>query len=174
MQPADWPAVRAIYADGLATGTATFETTVPAWEAWDAAHLAACRLVAEPETAESHAAEPEAAPERAARLVGWAALAPVSARRVYAGVAEVSIYVAAGARGCGVGRALLGALVAASEAAGLWTLQAVILAENTASAALHAAAGFRLVGRRERLGCLHGRWRDVLLYERRSAVVGVE
>lgn len=148
----DWPAVAAIYAEGIATGDATFETAVPAWEAWDAAHLPAPRLVADVD----------------ATVVGWAALAPVSARPVYAGVAESSVYVAAAARGRGLGRTLLAALVDGALAAGLWTLQAGIFPENAASLALHERAGFRLVGRRERIGQVHGRWRDVLLLERRA------
>ena len=154
--PEDWPAVRAIYAEGIATGQATFETAVPDWPAWDAARLACCRLAA----------------RRGPELAGWATLGPVSARSVYQGVAEVSVYVAAAARGHGVGRALLMALVEASEAAGLWTLQASIFPENAASLALHVACGFRVVGRRERIAQHHGRWRDTLLLERRSERAG--
>lgn len=154
----DWPTVRAIYLEGIATGQATFQTEAPAWEAWDAGHVRQCRIVA----------------TEAGASVGWAALSPVSSRACYAGVAEVSIYVAAAARGRGVGRRLLDALVAESERAGFWTLQAGIFPENAASLALHARCGFRIVGRRERIGQLHGRWRDVLLLERRSAVVGAE
>ena len=157
LTPDDWPAVRAIYAEGIATGQATFETAVPDWPAWDAARLAFCRLAA----------------RRGAALVGWATLGPVSSRPVYGGVAEVSVYVAAAARGQGVGRALLAALVAASEADGIWTLQAGIFPENAASLALHVACGFRVVGRRERLALHYGVWRDSLLLERRSSVVGV-
>ncbi len=159
MTAAHWPAVRAIYAEGIATGQATFATEPPTWAGWDADHLPTCRLVATAETA------PEA-------LLGWAALSPVSGRCVYAGVAEVSIYVAAAARGRGVGQALLAALVAESEQCGLWTLQAGIFPENTASVGLHAAMGFRVVGRRERIGQMGGQWRDTLLLERRSTVVG--
>lgn len=159
MTAAHWPAVRAVYAEGLATGQATFATEPPSWADWDAGHLPACRLVA-------------VAPAVPATVRGWAALSPVSGRCVYAGVAEVSLYVAAAARGQGVGRALLAALVAQSEQQGLWTLQASIFPENAASVHLHEAAGFRLVGRRERIGQLHGQWRDTLLLERRSAVVG--
>ena len=155
---ADWERVRAIYEEGIATGDATFETEASGWEAWDRSHLAGCRLVA----------------ERAGRVVGWAALAPVSGRCVYGGVAEVSVYVGADARGGGVGTALLVALVEASEREGLWTLQAGIFPENEASVRLHERRGFRRVGTRERLGRLDGRWRDVLLLERRSATVGVE
>ena len=122
------------------------------WPAWDGARLACCRLAA----------------RRGAALVGWATLGPVSSRPVYRGVAEVSVYVAAAARGMGIGRALLAALVEAAEAAGIWTLQASIFPENTASLALHQACGFRVVGRRERIAQHHGRWRDTLLLERRS------
>ena len=157
MRPEDWDRVRGIYLEGIATGQATFETTAPAWEAWDAAHMRAARLVAR---------EGEA-------TLGWAALSPVSSRCVYAGVAEVSVYVAAAARGLGVGRALLAALIAAAERDGLWTLQAGIFPENEASLAVHRRCGFREVGRRERLGKLNGAWRDVLLLERRSPTVGL-
>lgn len=156
MEAADWTRVAAIYAEGLATGDATFETAVPSWEDWDADHLESCRLVA----------------REAGAVVGWAALSPVSERCVYGGVAEVSVYVGAVARGRGIGRALLDALVAASEEAGLWTLQAGVFPENTASVAVHERCGFRVVGTRERLGRLDGRWRDVLLLERRSPAVG--
>jgi L-amino acid N-acyltransferase YncA len=155
--PDDWGAVRAIYQQGIATGNATFETTTPTWEGWDASHLPTCRLVA----------------LRDGQVVGWAALSPASGRRVYAGVAEVSVYVAAPARGQGVGKALLSALVEASEREGIWTLQAGIFPENEASIALHKSCGFRVVGRRERLGQMDGVWRDVLLMERRSTVTGV-
>ncbi len=158
LTPADWEAVRAIYVEGIATGDATFETDAPPWDVWDGAHRQDARLVA----------------RRGGRVLGWAALTRVSGRRVYAGVAEVSVYVAAGARGDGVGRTLLEALVSASEEAGVWTLQAGIFPENAASLALHERCGFRVVGRRERLGRLGGRWRDVLLLERRSARVGME
>jgi phosphinothricin acetyltransferase len=152
-----WAAVRAIYAEGIATGNATFTTEPPTWEAWDTSHLPTCRLVAA---------------DADGRVLGWAALSPVSSRCVYAGVAEVSVYVAENARGQGVGRQLLGALVAESEQLGLWTLQAGIFPENAASVRLHEAAGFRPVGRRERISQLHGVWRDTLLLERRSTVVG--
>jgi phosphinothricin acetyltransferase len=148
----DWPAVRAIYLEGIVTGNATFETVAPEWERWDAAHLAHCRLVA----------------AAAQTILAFAALSPVSARQVYAGVAEVSVYVAARARGAGVGRSLLGELIQTSEAAGIWTLQAGIFPENEASLRLHQMAGFRIVGTRERIGRLAGRWRDVMLLERRQ------
>jgi phosphinothricin acetyltransferase len=152
----DWPAVERIYADGIATGDATFETGTPSWEAFDAARLPDQRLVAVLE----------------GEVVGWAAASPVSERCVYAGVVEHSVYVAPGHAGRGVGRALLEALIASTEAAGIWTLQTGIFPENTASVALHERCGFRVVGRRERVGCHEGRWRDVLLLERRSTVVG--
>jgi L-amino acid N-acyltransferase YncA len=156
LRQADWNDVARIYAEGIATGDATFETEVSDWERWDASHMSGHRLVATED----------------GRHLGWAALSAVSERCVYAGVAEVSVYVAANARGRGVGRALLEALIASSEAGGVWTLQAGIFPENEASVRLHQRAGFRVVGRRERLGRLHGAWRDVLLMERRSAVVG--
>jgi L-amino acid N-acyltransferase YncA len=156
MQPDDWPAVRAIYEAGIATGNATFETAAPNWPAWDAGHLAEHRLVARDEDG---------------WVIGWTALAPVSDRCAYAGVAEDSIYVAPGAQGLGVGRILLAAVVASAEQAGIWTVQTGIFPENQASVRLHEACGFRVVGRRERLGRLHGRWRDVLLLERRSPAI---
>jgi L-amino acid N-acyltransferase YncA len=151
----DWPAVRAIYEAGIATGNATFETTAPQWSAWDAAHLAGHRLVARLD----------------GRVVGWAALAPVSDRCAYAGVAEDTIYVAPEAQGRGVGRPLLAAVVVSAERGGIWTVQTGIFPENQASVRLHEACGFRVVGVRERLGRLHGRWRDVLLLERRSPAI---
>jgi phosphinothricin acetyltransferase len=154
---ADWPAVRAIYAAGIATGNATFETAPPEWPAWDAAHLAGHRFVA---------------CDGGDTVVGWAAASPVSDRCAYTGVAEVSVYVAPAAEGRGVGRALLAALVESSEAAGIWTLQAGIFPENRPSLALHERMGFRRVGVRERLGRLDGVWRDVVLLERRSSRVG--
>ncbi|HRJ41986.1 MAG: GNAT family N-acetyltransferase [Caldilineaceae bacterium] len=153
--PTDWPAVRRIYAEGIATGNATFEQTAPEWDEWDAGKLVHPRLVAEADGA----------------VAGWAALSPTSKRQVYRGVAEVSVYVAASAQGQGIGRALLAALVDQSEAGGIWTLQAGIFPENGASVYLHEQAGFRIVGRRERIGQMHGVWRDVLLMERRSRVV---
>ena len=158
MRAADWAQVRAIYLEGIATGNATFETEAPEWDAWDAAHLACCRLVARCDGA----------------IIGWAALSPMSRRRVYAGVAEVSVYVAAAAQGRGLGRALLARLIDESERHGIWTLQSAILAENAISIALHKRVGFREIGRRERLGQRNGVWRDVLLLERRSRIVGCE
>jgi L-amino acid N-acyltransferase YncA len=152
----DWPAVRAIYQAGIATGNATFETAAPDWPAFDAAHLADHRLVARDD----------------GQVQGWAALAPVSDRCAYQGVAEASVYVAPGAQGRGIGRALLAAVVASAERGGIWTVQAGIFPENQASVRLHQACGFRVVGVRERLGQLQGRWRDVLLLERRSPAIG--
>ena len=152
-----WPQVKAIYEQGLATGHATFETQAPTWETWDVGHLAHSRLVAV---------------DTNDQVLGWAALSPVSGRCVYGGVAEVSVYVADAARGQGVGRQLLAALVAESEKNGIWTLQAGIFPENTASLRLHEAHGFRVLGQRERIGKLAGVWRDTVLLERRSAVVG--
>jgi L-amino acid N-acyltransferase YncA len=157
MSDADWPAVQAIYDQGIASGNATFEVDVPSWTEWDRRHLGACRLVARSE----------------GRPVGWAALSPASARHVYRGVAEVSIYIATDSQGQGIGKALLHALVDASERAGIWTLQVGIFPENEASLALHRACGFRFLGRRERIGQMHGVWRDVILMERRSSVVGL-
>jgi L-amino acid N-acyltransferase YncA len=154
---ADWPAVRAIYLEGIATGTATFETTAPEWEQWDAGHMPHSRLVARVEN----------------EVAGWAALSAVSSRRVYSGVAEVSVYVAASRRGGGIGSNLLDALVNESERQGIWTLQAGIFAENVPSLELHRKMGFRVVGMRERVGCLHRTWRDVMLLERRSKIAGV-
>ena len=158
MSPADWEAVRTIYLEGIATGNATFETEAPAWASWDAAHLPHSRLVA----------------RAGDEVMAWAALTPVSSRCVYGGVAEVSVYVGAGHRGAGLGRALLAALIASSERHGMWTLQAGVFPENEASVGLHRACGFREVGRRERVGKLHGRWRDTVLLERRSLIVGVD
>jgi L-amino acid N-acyltransferase YncA len=156
MSAADWPDVRRIYEAGIATGHATFEVRAPTWEEWDASHCAEPRLVARGRSG----------------IAGWAALGPVSTRAVYAGVAEVSVYVSPGEQRGGLGRALLERLITDAEAAGVWTLQAGIFPENVASVILHERCGFRLVGRRERIGRLHGVWRDVLLYERRSPTVG--
>lgn len=154
----DWEAVRSVYLDGIATGQATFETQAPSWAEWDGNHLPALRLVADSER----------------RILGWAALSPVSSRFVYAGVAEVSVYVGHDWRGKGVGKSLLEALVAQSEKNGIWTLQASIFPENLASTALHKACGFREIGRRERIGKLKGVWRDTVLLERRSQVAGMD
>lgn len=155
MDPTDWSEVRSIYEEGIATGVGTFETDAPSWDEWDAARLPHSRLVAREE-----------------KVVGWAALSAVSKRACYAGVAEVGVYVAASARGRGVGRALLEALIESSEAHGIWTLQGATIAENQASLALQSSCGFRVVGRRERIGKLSGVWRDTILTERRSTKVG--
>jgi L-amino acid N-acyltransferase YncA len=157
MAPQDWDAVRAIYLEGIRTGNATFETSAPDWGKWDTGHLKGCRFVA----------------RLGSEVLGWAALSPVSGRCVYAGVAEVSVYVAERARGRKIGSRLLDALVAASEREGVWTLQAGIFPENAASIELHKRAGFRIVGTREKLGSMDGHWRDVILLERRSTIVGM-
>jgi L-amino acid N-acyltransferase YncA len=163
MEPGDWPSVSRIYAAGIATGNATFEQTVPDWESWRAARVTDTSLVAR-----------RAGEESGENVLGWAALTRGSTRAVYRGVGEVSIYVdPAHVRG-GVGRALLDGLIDASERAGFWTLEAGIFPENRASVALHERCGFELVGRRRRIGQMaDARWRDVLLYARRSALVGV-
>ncbi len=166
-----WPAVREIYREGIASGNATFETEVPDWERWNASHRQDCRLVALAPI-EADLDEPPV-PQKNPRVLGWAALSPVSSRHVYQGVAEVSVYVAASARGHGVGRALLQALVQESETHGIWTLQAGIFPENAASLALHKSCGFRKVGVRKRIGKFGDRWRDVVLVERRSTTVGL-
>jgi L-amino acid N-acyltransferase YncA len=158
MGPADWERVRAIYEQGIASGQATFELEAPSWERWDAAHLTFARLVARFED----------------RVIGWAALSPVSGRCCYAGVAEASVYVDTDHRGQGVGRQLLLETIAESERRGIWTLQGGAFAENEASLRLQRACGFRVVGKRERIGQLHGVWRDTVLTERRSPVVGVD
>lgn len=157
MSPADWLNVRAIYEEGIATGMGTFETEAPTWEEWDASRLPHSRLLA-----------------RDGRTLGWAALSAVSKRACYAGVAEVGIYVATVARGRGIGRILLEALIESSEEHGIWTLQGVTIAENAASLALQSKCGFRVVGRRERIGKLAGVWRDTILTERRSKKVGMD
>ena len=156
MQPSDWTRVSEIYQEGINTKLATFETEVPTWERWDEVHLSDARLLAELDE----------------KIVGWAALSPVSARPAYRGVAEVSLYVAEVARGRGVGKRLLGALVQKSERIGLWTLQAVTFRENAGSVALHKKCGFREVGVREKIARLDGVWRDTVLLERRSQEVG--
>jgi phosphinothricin acetyltransferase len=151
----DWPEVARIYSEGIATGVASFETGVPSWEAWDAAH-SDIRVVAEID----------------GRIAGWCALSPTSSRDCYRGVAEESVYVAGWAQGQGVGRAVLEDAIERAERAGIWTLQAGIFPENKPSLRLHLGCGFRLVGVRERLGEAGGIWRDVLLLERRSEVAG--
>jgi L-amino acid N-acyltransferase YncA len=152
MRADDWPAVQAIYEQGIATRQATFETQAPAWEAWDVGHLAEPRLVA----------------EENGEVVGWAALSPVSPRPCYAGVAEGSVYVAEHARGRGLGQSLLERLCADADAAGIWTIQTSIFPENVASLELHKRCGFRVVGTREGIAQLDGVWRDTVLLERRA------
>ena len=158
MTAADWPRVKAIYEEGIATGHATFETQAPSWEGWKGKFLPQLLLVSEVD----------------GEVLGWAGLSPVSDRCVYGGVAEVAVYVAPEAQGEGVGTLLLNALVEASEEKGLWTLQAGIFPENVGSVRLHEKCGFRIVGKRERLGKMKGVWRDVLLLERRSTRVGAD
>jgi phosphinothricin acetyltransferase len=158
MDAADWPGVRAVYLEGIATGDATFEVDAPDWTVWNDSHLSFARLVA----------------HSGSRVIGWAALTAVSGRCVYSGVAEVSVYVSASARGNGIGHDLLHRLIEESEQHGIWTLQAGIFPENIASLSIHQRCGFREVGRRERLGKLHGVWRDVVLLERRSERAGVD
>ncbi len=156
MDPADWAAVSKIYEEGISTGFATFEKSMPTYAAWNSAHMKACRLVAFDKE----------------RILGWAALSPVSSRCVYGGVAEVSVYVGAQSRGMGIGASLMEALIGQSEKEGLWTLQSGIFPENEGSIRLHEKAGFRYIGKRERIGQLDGIWKDNLLYERRSTIIG--
>lgn len=157
MEAGDWPSVKAIYQEGIDTGIATFETEVPEWKQWDKMHLNHSRLVAEQDD----------------EIAGWAALSAVSNRCVYAGVAEVSIYVAGSWQKSGIGTRLLKALIEHSEENEIWTLQAGVFAENKPSIKLHQKCGFRVVGRREKLGCLHEEWKDVVLLERRSEKIGL-
>lgn len=156
MQPDDWEQVREIYLEGISTGHATFQTEVPSWEEWDQGHLRECRLVA----------------SSGEKLIGWAALTPVSSRCVYAGVAEVSVYVRQKCQGKGIGHNLLETLIKSSEENGIWTLQSGIFPENLSSLKLHEKLGFREIGRRERIGKMNGVWRDVIMLERRSSKVG--
>ncbi len=158
MQAGDWQAVSRIYSEGINTGFATFEKEIPSYDKWDTAHLEQCRLVACQEN----------------EVVGWAALSPVSSRCVYGGVAEVSVYVSKDHWGKGVGKQLLLSLIEASEKAGFWTLQSGIFPENQASIHLHENCGFRLLGKRERVGKLDGIWKDNVLFERRSQKVGID
>ena len=155
LTPADWAAVSSIYRDGIATGQATFETASPSWADWDKGHLSIARLVAALE----------------GNVIAWGALAPVSSRAVYAGVAETSVYVAGEWRGRGIGKVLLEALIADSERHNIWTLQASIFPENEASLKIHQLCGFRVVGTRERIAKLDNVWRDTVLLERRSGLV---
>jgi phosphinothricin acetyltransferase len=151
----DWPRVEEIYAQGIATGDATFETAPPSWEEFDATRLPAHRLVALDD----------------GEVVGWVAVSPTSSRECYAGVVEHSVYVAESARGQGVGRTLMETLLASTDAAGIWTIQTSVFPENEATLALHERVGFRVVGRREQIARLGGAWRDTLLLERRSPAV---
>ena len=153
----DGPAILAIYESGIATQNATFETVVPSWEEWDQRHHPHSRFVYEEE----------------GQVLGWVALAPISSRQAYSGVAEVSIYVAPQARGRGIGTRLMERAIASSETHGIWTLYAALFPENEASVRLHETCGFRRVGRRERVARLAGVWRDTLVMERRSRVVGL-
>ncbi|WP_394973883.1 GNAT family N-acetyltransferase [uncultured Croceitalea sp.] len=158
MTQADWPQVSKIYAEGISTGFATFETTVPDFESWDKAHIKECRLVVEAN----------------GKIMGWAALSPVSSRCVYGGIGEVSVYISTKSRGLGLGKTLLEKLIVESEAIGYWTLQSGIFPENEASVRLHKKVGFRFIGRREKVGkTKDGVWKDNLLFEKRSKNVGI-
>jgi L-amino acid N-acyltransferase YncA len=157
MQARHWNDVKRIYEEGITTRRATFETSAPSWEVWDDAHMKKGRLVAEEDN----------------QIVGWAALTPVSDRCVYAGVAEISVYVSEGFRGKKIGTRLLQKLIIESEREGLWTLQAGIFPENIASIKIHLANGFHLIGKREKIGQIDGIWRDTMLLERRSKTVGI-
>jgi phosphinothricin acetyltransferase len=157
MKDENWPDVKSIYEEGIATGDATFESEAPDWEHWDKSHLSDCRLVA----------------KSGGKIVGWAALSAVSGRCVYKGVAEVSLYVMDSFRGRGTGTALLKAIIEESQRAGIWTLQSGTFPENAVSIAIQKACGFRKVGIREKIGCMNGKWRDVVLLERRSKIVGI-
>lgn len=158
MKPSDWDNVSQIYAEGIESGIATFEQSVPTYESWDQAHVEQCRLIAEEKGA----------------VLGWAALSPVSSRCVYGGVAEVSVYIGKSSRGKGVGTALLKQLATESEQAGFWTIQSGVFPENEASINLHKKAGFRFMGKRERIGkTKDGIWKDNLLFEKRSKTIGI-
>ena len=157
MKEQDWPSVKSIYASGIKTGIATFETSIPNWEDWDKSHIKSARLVAISNN----------------KVIGWTALSPVSSRCIYGGVAEISVYVDQQYRGKGIGRKLLETLIPSSEEIGIWTLQSSIFKENVASQKLHLSLGFRIIGYRERIGQLHAVWRDNVILERRSQVVGV-
>lgn len=158
MQASDWEQVSQIYTEGIATGFATFETNAPSYESWDSAHISSCRIVA----------------EEGNTILGWAALSPVSSRCVYGGVGEVSVYIGAASRGKGIGKLLLEHLITDSENAGFWTIQSGVFPENKASIKLHEKVGFRYIGKRERVGKIHGVWKDNLLFERRSNNVGID
>ncbi len=158
MHPQHWEDVKGIYEEGISTGNATFQTVAPEWEEWNNSHLQSCRLIAVEND----------------KIIGWAAITPVSGRCVYAGVAEVSVYVAEAARGKGAGKQLLQALINESEQYNIWTLQAGIFPENTGSIKIHEACGFRIIGKREKIGKMNGIWRDTILLERRSNIVGID
>ncbi|MES2894168.1 MAG: N-acetyltransferase family protein [Bacteroidota bacterium] len=158
MLPQHWEAVKRIYEEGIATGNATFQTAAPGWQEWDSAHLKTCRIIAIGNN----------------EVLGWAALTPVSGRCVYAGVAEVSVYVATNARGKNIGSLLLKELINKSEQNGIWTLQSGIFPENKASISMHEKNGFRILGYRERIGKMGNTWRDTISLERRSNKVGIE
>jgi L-amino acid N-acyltransferase YncA len=157
MHPNHWPDVKRIYEEGIATGNATFQTTAPEWDEWDNSHIQSSRLIA----------------VDSGQIIGWAALTPVSSRCVYAGVAEVSVYVDSNARGNGVGKKLLQRLIENSESNKFWTLQAGIFPENKASIRIHEENGFRLIGTREKIGQMKAIWRDTIFLERRSNKVGI-
>lgn len=157
MSPADWPRLKKIYEAGIATGIATFETVAPSWEDWNSAHLQFSRLVS---LEDQH-------------ITGWAALSPVSGRCVYGGVAEVSLYVDPIYRGRGIGKSLLQNLVTESENNGIWTLQSGLFIENAASLQVHLQSGFRIIGKREKIGKLHDEWKDSLILEKRSSQIGI-
>lgn len=158
MMETDWAAVATIYKEGIATGVATFETTVPSYDTWDKAHMPSCRFVAVSEDS----------------MQGWVALSPVSSRCVYGGVAEVSVYISKESRGRGIGKLLLGHIILASENEGIWTLQSGVFPTNLASIKIHESCGFRRIGKRERVGKLNGQWVDNVLFERRSLVIGID
>jgi len=158
MNASDWEGVSQIYAQGIATGFATFEQTIPSYESWNQAHVEQCRLIA----------------EENGEILGWAALSPVSSRCVYGGVGEVSVYIRAESRGKGVGKLLLKQLISKSEKAGFWTIQSGVFPENEASIHLHKKVGFRFIGKRERVGKIKGIWKDNLLFEKRSETIGVD
>lgn len=158
MSATDWEFVAKIYKEGIDTGIATFETNIPTFEVWDKAHMSTCRFVAENNT----------------EIMGWVALSPVSSRCVYGGVAEISVYISKNSRGKGLGKLLLEHVIKASEQEGIWTLQSGVFPTNYGSIKVHEATGFRMIGKRERIGKLHGQWVDNVLFERRSSVVGID
>ena len=158
LMPSDWVQVAEIYKQGIETGNATFQQTIPTWDEWNNAHVVNCRIVA---VVDNHVA-------------GWAALSAVSSRPVYAGVAEVSVYVGTAYRGLQIGTKLLEAIISESESKGFWTLQSGVLIENFASIAIHKKSGFREIGYRERVGKMNNTWRNTVLLERRSLVTGID